>query len=63
MNQIKQQDEPMPFGKFKGKLICDLPNSYLIWLLDQEWMAKDYPNLYTQLKIENTYRNRFGVNV
>lgn len=21
----------MPFGKYKGKLICDLPESYLVW--------------------------------
>ncbi|WP_281349512.1 DUF3820 family protein [Fulvivirga aurantia] len=22
---------PMPFGKYKGKLLCDLPVSYLEW--------------------------------
>ena len=22
---------PMPFGKYKGRLICDLPVSYLEW--------------------------------
>lgn len=21
----------MPFGKYKGKIICDLPESYLVW--------------------------------
>jgi len=21
----------MPFGKYKGKLMCDLPESYLVW--------------------------------
>lgn len=21
----------MPFGKYKGRIICDLPESYLIW--------------------------------
>lgn len=21
----------MPFGKYKGRLICDLPESYLVW--------------------------------
>jgi len=21
----------MPFGKYKGKLICDLPEYYLVW--------------------------------
>jgi uncharacterized protein len=22
----------MPFGKYKGKLLCDIPESYLIWM-------------------------------
>lgn len=22
----------MPFGKYKGRLLCDLPESYLIWM-------------------------------
>ncbi|TDQ09553.1 DUF3820 family protein [Pedobacter metabolipauper] len=21
----------MPFGKYKGRILCDLPESYLIW--------------------------------
>jgi len=21
----------MPFGKYKGRLLCDLPESYLVW--------------------------------
>lgn len=25
----------MPFGKYKGKLICDLPESYLVWFHTQ----------------------------
>lgn len=25
----------MPFGKYKGKLICDLPESYLVWFHSQ----------------------------
>lgn len=26
----------MPYGKFKGRLICDLPVEYLIWLKQKE---------------------------
>lgn len=27
----------MPFGKHKGKKVCNVPASYLLWLLDQDW--------------------------
>jgi hypothetical protein len=27
----------MPFGKYKGRLICDLPESYLIWFHREGW--------------------------
>jgi uncharacterized protein (DUF3820 family) len=27
----------MPFGKYKDKLICDLPESYLVWFKQQEF--------------------------
>lgn len=29
----------MPFGKFKGKLICDLPEYYLVW-----YRGKGFPD-------------------
>jgi len=25
----------MPFGKYKGKLLCDLPEPYLVWFHNQ----------------------------
>ena len=24
---------PMPFGKYKGEVMCNVPASYLLWLL------------------------------
>lgn len=27
----------MPFGKYKGRLLCDLPESYLIWFNNEGW--------------------------
>nr|MBI1231093.1 hypothetical protein [Cytophagales bacterium] len=27
--------QTMPFGKYKGKLICDLPEHYLVWFYRQ----------------------------
>nr|WP_199078873.1 DUF3820 family protein [Pedobacter sp. ASV19] len=25
----------MPFGKYKGRILCDLPESYLIWFQNE----------------------------
>lgn len=27
----------MPFGKYKGRILCDLPESYLIWFHKEGW--------------------------
>ena len=43
----------MPFGKYKGRLICDLPEYYLIW-----YQNKGFPEgklgmlLYTMYEIK-----------
>jgi uncharacterized protein (DUF3820 family) len=29
----------MPYGKYKGRLICDLPEPYLVW-----YHSKGFPN-------------------
>lgn len=61
----KQVDMRMPFGKHgpkdgkPGTLICDLPDSYLIWILDQDWLYKKFPKLAEQIVIEHKYRNRW----
>ena len=60
MKAGEYKDMPMPFGKHKGTLIADLEDSYLIWLLDQEWVHKSYPALVKQLKIEDQYRKKFN---
>lgn len=31
--------QTMPFGKYKGKLICDLPEHYLVWFNRQGFPA------------------------
>jgi uncharacterized protein len=30
---------PMPYGKFKGRLICELPEYYLVWYENQGFPA------------------------
>ena len=33
----------MPFGKYKGQKLCNVPAGYLLWLNDQAWSFKDGP--------------------
>ena len=35
----------MPFGKYKGTPIADLPYTYKAWLLDQDGFADKHPQL------------------
>jgi hypothetical protein len=39
----------MPWGKHKGTQLCEVPGSYLAWLIEQPWI-KDWPGLYSYLK-------------
>lgn len=36
----------MKFGKHKGKQYARVPRSYLLWCLDQEFVALKYPTLF-----------------
>ena len=33
--------EYMPFGKYSGRHLSDIPRSYLEWLLEQDWLKKE----------------------
>jgi len=39
-----QQPAIMPFGKYKGELLCEVPTDYLTWVLDlsdlRDWLRK-----------------------
>lgn len=41
---------PMPFGQYKGKLICDLPVSYLEW-----FMRKGFPPGKLGIQLQTMY--------
>lgn len=32
---IKIANQPMPFGRFKGKRLINLPEEYLLWFVDR----------------------------
>lgn len=37
-------DSIMPFGKYKGKRLGEVPDSYLLWFLKQDW-CDEWPDL------------------
>ena len=39
-------NDPMPFGKYRGTPICDVPDSYKEWLCNQEGFKEKNPQLY-----------------
>ncbi|MEK6882172.1 MAG: DUF3820 family protein [Nanoarchaeota archaeon] len=38
MSEQNDNEIIMPFGKYKGSLISDVPPSHLLWLNRQEWL-------------------------
>lgn len=48
---IKLANTSMPFGKYKGRMIIDLPESYLLWF-SREGFLKGEIGLLLQLALE-----------
>lgn len=40
----------MPFGKYKGEYLGDVPASYLIWFYEQATAHRTQPLLYAYIK-------------
>lgn len=57
----KYNDVKLPFGKFENILLADIPNGYLEWLTDQEFVENRYPTLYRMALLEKKYRNDFDI--
>ncbi|MEQ8474438.1 MAG: DUF3820 family protein [Marinoscillum sp.] len=45
----------MPFGKYKGILICDLPETYLVW-----FHSKGFPNGKLGMLLSTMYEIRLN---
>lgn len=63
MRPGEHKDIKLPFGGRKGELVADVPNDYLIWLEEQEWVANKFPELFKQIQIEIAYRKKFGITI
>ena len=51
----------VPFGKYKGKDIEDIPNDYLNWLQEQEWFCDKFDNGLNAIQIELQYRTQHNI--
>lgn len=53
---IKLANYEMPFGKYKGRILIDLPEEYLIWFANKQGFPKgelgELMNLALNLKTE-----------
>jgi hypothetical protein len=40
MSTLDYENWRFPFGKHKGKVLAEIPDTYLDWLLGQDWFVK-----------------------
>lgn len=50
----------LPFGKYKGQPIEDVPTSYLRWLTEQDFFCDKFPKGLDAVTIELKFRQAFG---
>jgi len=43
------EETEMPWGKHQGTPMGDVPNGYLAWLLEQNWIS-EWPGLHAYLR-------------
>jgi uncharacterized protein (DUF3820 family) len=59
----RHKDLPIPFGKYRGQLVADIPCSYLGYLRDQEWFVVKFKDLHDQVVIETEFRKKFDITI
>lgn len=55
------RDMKIPFSKHKGELLADVPNSYLKWLIEQEFYEMKFHEHWLMTKKELEYRSKFDI--
>jgi uncharacterized protein (DUF3820 family) len=55
------EDKPIPFGKYKDILICDVPNWYLEYIIGEKWFKEKFVDLLILIEKELKYRKQFDI--
>lgn len=42
----------MPFGKYKGHYIGEVPANYLVYLIEQPWLEKRWPEVHQYITLK-----------
>lgn len=53
----------LPFGKFRGCRIGEVPDSYLVWLSENDWFEKKYPDLQERINEELGFRDSQDIHI
>lgn len=58
-------DEYLPFGKSRNEhlMISELPDSYLRWLLEQDFFERDYPERIEPIQNLLNWREQMGIKI
>jgi uncharacterized protein (DUF3820 family) len=51
-------EETMPFGKYKNKPISEIPDTYLDYLMGEEWFIKNTRNKFLIKEIDKEIATR-----
>lgn len=43
---MEEDNMPMPFGKYEGTPMCEVPAAYLDWLRGEEWVMRKWPGVW-----------------
>ena len=52
----------MPWGKYKGEEMSEIPDSYLRWCLEQDWIDK-WPKVINAMQDELAYRDANNIEI